>query len=106
MSEPRTAERRFVITPVELRWQDASGQTVSHPALLVDRSSSGAGIESALAIQTGTSLSIKERTRTLTGTVRYCRQSGDEFIVGVKYDETDLFWARPSAATLALISTH
>lgn len=94
MQQARTEERRSIISRVELSWLDATGQTVSHMALMVDRSLSGAGIAVSTPVTAGTRLSIKERSRTLTGTVRYCRPAGREYLIGVQYDEKDPAWSR------------
>lgn len=95
MQQSRTEERRSIITRVELNWEDASGQAVSQSALLMDRSLGGAGIAITIPIATGTHVTIKERNRTLVGTVRYCRRERREFLLGVQYDEKDPAWARP-----------
>lgn len=90
----RTEERRTLISRVELSWQDPNGQSVSQTALMVDRSIGGAGFAVNSSIAAGTRLSIKERSRTLTGTVRYCHVSGREYLIGVQYEEKDPAWAR------------
>ena len=95
MHHARTEERRPVVTRVKLTWENDSGQSVSQTALVVDRSLGGAGIAAHTPIPAGTHLSIKERTRTLTGTVRYCRPTGQEYAIGVQYEEKDAAWSKP-----------
>lgn len=94
MQHTRAEERRSIITRVELSWEDSSGNTVSQSALLMDRSLGGAGIVVKAPIPSGTHLTIRDRARTLEGTVRYCRLNGREFLVGIQYDEKDPSWAR------------
>ena len=78
--------RKPVLTLVEMSWQspDRTWQTV--PARMEDKSACGACIRSKLPMLAGTRLKIKSRHENFSGTARYCRSDGGEYLVGILRD--------------------
>jgi hypothetical protein len=82
MREFRTA----VMTWVEASWEDPSGTVQTVPARMEDKSPSGACIRIKMPIGVGSKLRIKWRFEQFSGTAKYCRSEGNEYLVGVQRD--------------------
>jgi hypothetical protein len=84
MPEVRTA----VMIVVEACWQDRGGvwQTVS--GRIEDKSPGGACIRLKKPVEAGTKLSIESRFERFAGVVRYCRNEGRDFVIGVQRDNS------------------
>jgi hypothetical protein len=86
MPELRTA----VMILVEASWRDPSGvwQTVS--GRIEDKSPGGACIRFRKPVDVGTKLRIESRFEQFAGVVRYCRNEGRDFVIGVQRDNSPI----------------
>ncbi len=84
MREYRTA----VMTWVEASWEDLSGTVQTVHARMEDKSPSGACIRIKMPIGVGSRLRIQWRFEQFSGTTKYCRSDGNEYLVGVQRDAT------------------
>ncbi len=85
MREYRTA----VMTWVEASWEGPSGTVQTVPARMEDKSPSGACIRIKMPIGVGSKLRIQWRFEQFSGTAKYCRGEGNEYLVGVQRDATN-----------------
>jgi hypothetical protein len=83
MREPRSA----VMILVEVSWQENGTWQVT-PARMEDKSASGACIRFKKSIAVGSKLRIKSRFEQFSGTVKYCRTEGWDFLVGLQKDNS------------------
>ncbi len=80
-------ERRTpVMTMVEASWVDQRGVSRKVPARMEDKSPGGACIRVKLPIVVGSKLRIQWRFEQFSGTTRYCRSDGREYLVGIQRD--------------------
>jgi len=82
MPEPRS----LVMTVVEVSWEDPGGTFQTVPARMEDRSASGACIRINARIVVGSKLRIQSHWEQFSGTAKYCRSEGTEFVVGIQRD--------------------
>src|SRR5271166_4265630 len=82
MPEFRTA----VMTLVEASWEDQNGAVRSMPARMEDKSAGGASIRISAPIGVGSKLRIQWRFEQFSGTAKYCRSEGKDYIVGIQRD--------------------
>jgi hypothetical protein len=78
--------RKPVMTLVEVSWQDPSGAWQTVPARMEDKSSGGACIRVKTPIPVGAKLRIQWRLENFSGTAKYCRGEGREYLVGIQRD--------------------
>jgi hypothetical protein len=83
--EPRTA----VMILVETSWEDQSGTLQKTRARMENRSPGGACIRLRKPIHVGAKLQVQWRWEQFTGTVRYCRSDGRDFLVGIQRDTVE-----------------
>ena len=83
-----TEFRKPVMTMVEVSWQDTGGSLQTVPARMEDKSASGACIRLQVPIVVGSILRIRSRLEHFSGTARYCRSDGREYLVGIHRDAT------------------
>lgn len=74
------------MTWVEVSWDDPSGKLQIAPARMEDKSSGGACIRIKIPIRVGSRLTVKWRFEQFSGTTKYCRSEGDEYVVGIQRD--------------------
>jgi hypothetical protein len=82
MPEFRTA----VMTLVEASWEDQNGAVRSMPARMEDKSAGGACIRISAPIGVGSKLRIHWRFEQFSGTAKYCRSEGKDYVVGIQRD--------------------
>lgn len=93
--EPRTA----VMILVETSWEDQSGTLQKTRARMENRSPGGACIRLRMPIHVGAKLQVQWRWEQFTGTVRYCRSDGRDFLVGVQRDTVEKAIAKKEVAS-------
>jgi len=75
---------------VEASWEDPSGTPQTAAARMEDKSVSGACIRVKIPIQVGSKVRIQGRWDQFTGTTKYCRSDGGEFLVGIQRDKNQV----------------
>jgi hypothetical protein len=80
--EPRIA----VMILVEASWQDQTGILLTVPARMEDKSAGGACIRLKRQVGVGARLKIEGRREQFSGTARYCRHVGMDYLVGIQRD--------------------
>jgi hypothetical protein len=80
MRELRTA----VMILVQVSWQTPAGDMEAVPARMEDKSANGACIRIKTPIAVGTRLRIQWRFEQFSGTCKYCRNEGREYLVGIQ----------------------
>ncbi|MGC2171385.1 MAG: hypothetical protein WA555_09200 [Candidatus Sulfotelmatobacter sp.] len=90
--------RTPVMTLVEASWEDASGTLQTVPARMEDKSVNGACIRVKRQIEVGAKLSIQWRFEQFSGTARYCRSEGKEYLVGIQRQATSRPIFKPPVA--------
>jgi hypothetical protein len=80
--------RTPVMTRVEASWEDSSGNLQTVTACMEDKSAGGAAIRVNTPIAVGTKLRIKWRFDQFSGTAKYCRSEGKDYVVGIQRDGT------------------
>ncbi len=85
MPELRTPVMIFV----EAAWQDGNGMPQKTRACMQDKSAGGAGLRFKTPIAPGTQVQIQWRFEQFSGIVKYCRQEGRDYLVGVKRESED-----------------
>ncbi len=78
--------RTPVMILVEASWEDARGVLQSTRARMEDKSAGGACIRFKSPIAPGTKLRVQWRFEQFSGTVKYCRSEGREFVAGIQRD--------------------
>jgi hypothetical protein len=81
--------RTPVMTLVEASWEDSDGASQKITARMEDKSVGGACIRVKTPIRVGSKLRIQWRFDQFTGTVRYCRGEGREYLVGIQRDSVE-----------------
>jgi hypothetical protein len=76
--------RTPVMTLVEASWEDQSGASRTAAARMEDRSPGGACIRIKTAIGVGSKVRIQWRFEQFSGTAKYCRSEGREYLVGIQ----------------------
>jgi hypothetical protein len=98
--EPRIA----VMILVEASWQDPSGTVLTVPARMEDKSVSGACIRLRRQIGVGARLQIQCRRERFSGTVRFCRNVGMDYLAGIQRDPAMMAHTQPVAAAPAQVT--
>jgi len=78
--------RTPVMTLVEASWEDSSGALQTVPARMEDKSAGGACIRVKTPIAVGSRVRIQWRFEQFSGTAKYCRSEGREYLVGMQRD--------------------
>jgi hypothetical protein len=78
--------RTAVMTLVEASWEDESGALRTAPARMEDKSTGGACIRINTPIGVGSKLRIQWRFEQFSGTAKYCRSEGKDYVVGIQRD--------------------
>lgn len=78
--------RTAVMTLVEASWEDQSGALRTAPACMEDKSTGGACIRINTPIGVGSKLKIQWRFEQFSGTAKYCRSEGKDYVVGIQRD--------------------
>ena len=91
--------RKPVLTRVEVSWQDAAGTMQTAVARMEDKSAGGARIRVSLPIDAGIRVRIQSRLNNFSGTARYCRAEGREFLIGIQRDDAHSANSDRSVAT-------
>jgi hypothetical protein len=86
MSAAMPELRTPVMTMVEASWEDSNGVAQSASARMEDKSRGGACIRIKTPIGVGSKLSVQWRFDQFSGTARYCRSEGREYLVGIQRD--------------------
>ncbi len=95
MPELRTA----VMIVVEASWQDVNDVWQRASGRIEDKSSGGACIRLTKPVEVGTRLRIDSRFEQFAGVVRYCRNEGRDFIIGVQRDRAPTIAVATPAAS-------
>ncbi len=80
--------RKPVMTLVEVSWEDQQRILQRVSACMEDKSSGGACIRFKTPISVGSKLEIQWRHERFSGTARYCRAEGREYLVGIQRETT------------------
>jgi hypothetical protein len=86
MSAATPEFRTPVMTVVDLSWEDSAGAVQTSRARMEDKSPGGACIRVKKPIDVGAKLRIQWRFDHFSGTTKYCRRDGTEFLVGMQRD--------------------
>jgi hypothetical protein len=78
--------RTPVMIVVDASWQDERGILQSAKARLEDKSAGGACLRLKNQIAPGTKLKVQWRFDQFSGTVKYCRSDGREYLAGIQRD--------------------
>src|SRR5271165_3066425 len=96
MAEPRSA----VMIVAEAWWEGPDGILQRGPARIVNKSISGACIRVKSRIEVGARLRIQSRWDEFSGTARYCRSDGQEYLVGIQRETGEGTIPKQSAETV------
>ena len=81
----REIEARMLMWAVaEISWEDASGQHCQAPAVLEDKSTSGACVRLTRPVAVGSVVTIRWQREQFSAVARNCRRDGREFLIGVR----------------------
>ena len=80
--------RKPVMTLVEASWEDPGGILQTVPARMENKSVGGVCIRIKTPIVVGSRVKIQWRLEHFSGTARYCRAEGTEYLVGLQRDTT------------------
>jgi len=86
MSAMRPDLRTPVMTLVDLSWQDVAGALQTLRARMEDKSAGGPCLRVRSPFLVGAKLRIQWRFEQFSGTVKYCRSDGHEYLVGIQRD--------------------
>lgn len=78
--------RTPVMIVVDASWQDARGVLQTAKARMEDKSAGGACVRLKSAIAPGTKLRVQWRFDQFSGTVKYCRSDGRDYLAGIQRD--------------------
>ncbi len=93
MAEPRSA----VMIVAEAWWEGADGILQRGPVRIVNKSTSGACVRVKSRIDVGARLRIQSRWDEFSGTARYCRSVGQEYLVGIQRETGEKALPKQSA---------
>jgi hypothetical protein len=85
MAEPRSA----VMIVAEAWWEGPDGILQRGPVRIVNKSISGACVRIKSRIEVGARLRIQSRWDEFSGTARYCRSVGQEYLVGIQREAAE-----------------
>jgi hypothetical protein len=78
--------RKAVAARVKVTWIDLNGSRVETQGMLEDVSPGGASMRVRESMAAGSRLEVKWPGRDFSGTVRYCKPSGMDYILGIQKD--------------------
>ncbi len=78
--------RTPVMTLVDISWHNAAGTLQTLRARMEDKSAGGACLRVKSSFLVGAKLRIQWRFEQFSGTVKYCRPDGSEYLVGIQRD--------------------
>jgi hypothetical protein len=81
--------RKAIMAVAEVVWEDQSGDLRRAFAKIEDTSRSGACIRVSSAINVGAKLNIKWRQEQFSGAVKYCRQEGEDYVLGIQRETSE-----------------
>lgn len=84
--EQRREARKAIAARVKVAWTNAQGARVETHGMLEDVSAGGASMRIKNMMDAGARLEVEWPGRSFSGTVRYCKPSGMEYILGIKKD--------------------
>jgi hypothetical protein len=84
MSTAMPELRTPVMIMVDALWQDQSGTLQKTRACMEDKSAGGACIRFKTPIMIGTTMRVQWRFEQFSGTVKYCRPDGREYLIGIQ----------------------
>jgi hypothetical protein len=93
MAEPRSA----VMIVAEAWWEEPDGILQRVPVRIVNKSTSGACVRVKSRIDVGARLRIQSRWDEFSGTARYCRSVGQEYLVGIQRETGEKALPKQSA---------
>ena len=93
MAEPRSA----VMIVAEAWWEGPDGILQRVPVRIVNKSTSGACVRLKSRIDVGARLRIQSRWDEFSGTARYCRSVGQEYLVGIQRETGEKALPKQSA---------
>jgi hypothetical protein len=76
--------RSAVMILVQVSWQTPAGEVETVPGRMEDKSVSGACIRIKTPIAVGTRIRIQWRFEQFSGTCKYCRDEGREYLIGIQ----------------------
>lgn len=89
--------RTPVMTLVDLSWQDAAGALHTARARMEDKSVGGACLRVNAPFLIGAKLRIQWRFEQFSGSVRYCRSDGHDYLLGIQRDSGSASIPQPLA---------
>src|ERR1700688_3248543 len=90
MSTGKPEPRNLVMIVVDVSWEDEEGALKTARARIEDKSTGGACIRLKRPIALGSRLRIQWRYDQFSGTVKYCRGDGGEYLVGLQRDRVPI----------------
>ncbi len=84
--EQRREVRKAIAARVKVAWTDAKGARVETMGMLEDISPGGASMRVKNLMDAGARLEVEWPGRSFSGTVRYCKPSGMEYVLGILKD--------------------
>ena len=84
--EQRREARKAIAARVKFKWKDQEGVRLETQGMLEDISPSGASLRTRQQMEAGSHLEVQWPRRNFSGTVRYCKPSGMDFLLGILKD--------------------
>lgn len=84
--EQRREARKTVAARVKVLWTDLKGLHGETHGMLEDISPGGASMRVKNSLDAGSHLEVAWPGKDFSGTVRYCKPSGMEYVLGIKKD--------------------
>jgi hypothetical protein len=84
--EQRKEVRKAIAARVKFYWTDSKGERLVTIGMLEDISPSGARMRTRQSLETGCHLDVLWLGKDFSGTVRYCKPSGMDYILGIQKD--------------------
>ena len=95
----REIEARVLMWAVaEISWEEASGQRCKAPAVLEDRSNSGACVRLTRPVAVGSVVTIRWQREQFSAVARNCRKDGREFLIGLRREAQNGTQSKNSAS--------
>lgn len=84
--EHRRELRKALAARVRFSWTDPKGVRLETHGMLEDISAGGASLRTRQLLDAGARLEVHWFSKSFSGTVRYCRPSGMDYILGIQKD--------------------
>jgi hypothetical protein len=84
--EQRKEIRKAIAARVKFSWTDSKGDRLVTLGMLEDISPSGASMRTRQLVDAGCRLDVLWTGKNFSGTVRYCKPSGKDYILGIQKD--------------------